>query len=124
MPKILFIDDEPVIRFIGKKTLEKAGYEVTLAENAQEGLDHFTAQKYDLVITDLALPGQVGFSNVHEMRKIRAKQPVLVVSGGDLGSDEFLKEKKKAGVTHILAKPFDLSELIECADDCIGRNST
>ena len=119
MLKILFIDDEPVIRFIGKKTLEGAGYEVTLAKDAHEGMDHFTAQSFDLVITDLSLPGQVGFSNVHKMRKIRGNQPVLVVSGGDLGSKDFLEEKKKAGVTHTLAKPFDLTELVKVAEECI-----
>ncbi|MCH8348052.1 MAG: response regulator, partial [Proteobacteria bacterium] len=67
MLKILFIDDEPVIRFIGKKTLEKAGFNVTVAEDADEGMDRFTSDEYDLVITDLAVPGQVGFSTVLKM---------------------------------------------------------
>ncbi len=123
MPKILFIDDEPVICFIGKKTLEKAGFDVTVAEDAYEGMDRFTAEEYDLVITDLAVPGQVGFSTVHKMKRLRADQPVLVVSGGDLGSKDFLKEKERAGVTHILAKPFELTDLVQSARDCLKHKA-
>ncbi len=120
MPKILFIDDEPVIRFIGKKTLEKVGFKVTVAGDADEAMDRFTAEKYDLVITDLAVPGQVGFSTVHKMKKLRADQRVLVVSGGDLGSQGFLEEKEKAGVTCVLAKPFELTDLVQSVRDCLS----
>lgn len=119
MHKILFIDDEPVIRFIGKKTLEKAGFDVTVAGDADEAMDHYSAEDYDLVITDLAVPGQVGFSTVHKMKKLHTNQRVMVVSGGDLGSQGFLAEKKKAGVTCILAKPFELTDLVKSARDCL-----
>jgi len=123
MARILFIDDEPVIRFIGKKTLEQAGFEVTVAEDADEAFQHFTSAEYDLVITDLAVPGQVGFSNVLRMKKIRADQPVLVVSGGDLGSAAFMIEKEKAGVTSVLAKPFELTDLVKSAQNCINNRA-
>jgi len=123
MARILFIDDEPVIRFIGKKTLEQAGFEVTVAEDADEAFECFTSAEYDLVITDLAVPGQEGFSNVHRMKKIRNNQVFMVVSGGDMGSPSFVEEKEKAGVSYVLAKPFELTDLVNGVKECIGQKA-
>lgn len=113
MAKVLLIDDEEGIRLIGQRALESAGLEVIVAETAQGGLALFSKDDFALVITDLKVPGQIGLSLVQDIRKINPDQQVLVISGGDLGTEWFIEAAEKAGNINTLGKPFEIEELIK-----------
>ena len=70
--RILFIDDDPAGREVALFNLRKAGYDVTAAEDGAQGLSAFAASPFDLVITDLKMPGVPG---MEVLRKIHAGSP-------------------------------------------------
>ena len=83
MRKILIIDDEPYILLMLKKMLEKAGYEVDLAANGQQGMELFEKDQADLVITDIIMPDKEGLEIILEMKKQRPD--LKIIAPGDRG---------------------------------------
>ncbi|MCL5884567.1 MAG: response regulator, partial [Deltaproteobacteria bacterium] len=78
--RILFIDDDKAGREVALFNLRRAGYELTPAADGQEGFSLFSPEKFDLVITDVKMPG---ISGIDVLRRIRAQAPevpVLVIT--------------------------------------------
>ena len=69
---ILIIDDEPKMCKILRFALEPHGYTVTTAESAEEGLEKFGQAEFDLVVTDLKMPGKDG---LHVLGKVKKQRP-------------------------------------------------
>ena len=88
MRKILIIDDEPYILLMLKKMLEKAGYEVDMASNGQQGMELFEKDNADLVITDIIMPDKEGLEIILEMKKQRPDLKIIAISGGGRISPE------------------------------------
>lgn len=81
MPKILLIDDEPVLRMTFRHFLEGAGYEVVEASDGREGVEICDDLQPDLVITDMFMPDMDGRSAVHAIRRRFDGMPIIVISG-------------------------------------------
>lgn len=110
MVKILLIEDDESILLLSRRALEMLGYRVTTAVDGQTALKAFDGDKYDLVITDLNLPGHTGLSIIGKIRQMDNDQPIMVMSGGDMKSLEFREKLEKYGKTFTLSKPFDLDQ--------------
>jgi two-component system, chemotaxis family, chemotaxis protein CheY len=110
---ILAIDDSASMREILQAALGGAGYEVTLANDGEDGLEHALAQCFDLVLTDLHMPRMSGLDLI---RKLRAnpsylETPILVLT---TESDETFKTAlRDAGATGWLEKPVDPELLVD-----------
>ena len=80
---ILLVDDEPSITKVGKRMLEGAGYDVIIANKPCDALDLFKEkpEKFDLVMTDMTMPGMNGHKRTERIRKIRPDIPVVLCSG-------------------------------------------
>ena len=108
MEKILVIDDDKIIRKLFKIALVKAGYKVVEAENGSDGLMQIHSERPDLVITDYQMPGMNGLDVLAEVRKLKFKVPVIMLTGyGDVvltirsiqqGAFEFLEKPVKPEV--------------------------
>ena len=89
---ILFMDDEEPIVKIGSRTLERLGYTVTGVTSSHDALNRFRSEPdtYDIVITDMTMPGMVGTELSKEIKKIRADIPIIICSGygADMGADD------------------------------------
>lgn len=107
--KILVIDDEIQMRRLLRTTLESAGYSVTLAENAAEGIHIAETHRYDAVILDLGLPDMDG---IEVLKKIRtwAQYPIIILSART--SEEDIVNGLDSGANDYLTKPFRSSELL------------
>ncbi len=107
--KILVVDDE--LQGVEKLTtrLEAHGYKVVAAFDGKEALEKVAKEKPDLIILDILMPKMDGYTFVKEMKKLREKPPVIVVSARSEMADLFELE----GVTNYLVKPFDSEELIK-----------
>ena len=81
--RILFVDDEEVLSALGKQGLQMLGYRVTARSDAQEALEEVRLhpQEFDLVITDLSMPGLTGVELAQRIRKIRKDLPAILVTG-------------------------------------------
>jgi two-component system cell cycle sensor histidine kinase/response regulator CckA len=107
---IMLVDDDPLIRQLGRELLEHLGFRVETAADAARALEVFQdLDRVDLVILDYHLPGSDGQRLVRDLRALDAGVRVLVVSG-------FLSPREAArlqagGVQGIIYKPFRLKEL-------------
>jgi len=108
---ILVIDDESVLADLLKEMLEMLDYKVTIASDAQQAIDFFLSDKFhfDLVITDLNMPGMSGDQLAKELLRIRPDLPIILATGFSykIGKEEI----QKIGIRNLLMKPFDLNLL-------------
>ena len=80
-PRVLVVDDEASIRDLLAKTLALAEYDVDLAPDGRAGLERLRMIPYDLLITDLKMPGVDGLAVIREARRLKADMPVIIITG-------------------------------------------
>ena len=110
--KVLVVDDDPVVGRSFDRVLSERGYAVITAANGQEALDRMAREDYDMVFTDIRMPGMDG---IDVAAKIKARQPwmpVVIVTG--YGTDDAQARARKVGVTAFLHKPLS-SDAIEAS---------
>ncbi len=109
--RILMVDDEEPIALLGKQMLEKLGYNVLVSVGSLEAFDRFKADPdgFDLMITDMTMPGMRGDELALAVKKIRPGFPVVICTGY---SDFMNEEKAKAlGLEGFLMKPLERDAL-------------
>ncbi len=116
MPKILIVDDESAMRTLLKDILEEfedKGVELLTANNGEEALESIKAEKPELVILDVLIPGMNGFEVCNTVKKglgIKGTYIIMLTTAGQ----EYNKQKgKDVGADIFITKPFDPDELIE-----------
>ena len=103
--RILVIDDEPDMLMLLRMIIEdNTSYEVETTNNPAEGLKMLTEEAYDLVISDLKMPGMDGIELFDELGKMRPDIPVIIITA--YGSPEAADEALKKGVADFITKPF------------------
>ena len=119
MARILCIDDEESIRSLISRCLRPSGHEVVEASDGAEGINLFESSRFDLVITDLFMPGKEGIETILDLRERFPGVKILVVSGGiPSGSESLdkygpLKDAEFLGANASIHKPFEIQELVE-----------
>lgn len=122
MRKILVIDDDPLTRHILEDILVPGNYTVGVAEDGEKGLKKLKTGRYDLVITDILMPGMDGFRLLREIRKDDALKyiPVIFYTGTYLDrEDEALA--RGLGVSRYLIKPLAPAELVKAVQDVLDE---
>jgi two-component system cell cycle sensor histidine kinase/response regulator CckA len=110
---VLLVDDERTVRTIGAKMLERLGFEVLLAEDGLVGVEKYRehADRIDVVILDMTMPGLSGEEAFGELRRLRPDVRVLLTSG--YNEQEATSRFIGKGLAGFLQKPFQLSTLRE-----------
>jgi PAS domain S-box-containing protein len=111
--RILFIDDESALVSMVKEYLEGLGYEVVTETSSRAAFALFVGQsdRFDLVITDMTMPGMTGKELAHELRRIRPDIPIILCTGFSPHLNE--EQTTAIGMCTLLRKPFVLQELAE-----------
>ncbi|MDY0221584.1 MAG: ABC transporter substrate-binding protein [Desulfobacterium sp.] len=111
---ILFVDDEKMITNLMKKALERHGYKVVAMTNPVQALEKFKSEptNFNLVITDMTMPGMGGETLSREILKIRPDIPIIISTGHSNLMDN--TKAKQMGITTYIMKPMAISELVEC----------
>jgi DNA-binding NtrC family response regulator len=114
---VLFVEDEARLARAGAAVLERLGYEVAVFVRPQDAIDALRADpsRFDVVMTDLNMPGISGLDVAREAARLRPGLPVVLMSGNSTVSDERLAE---AGVSFRLEKPYttdSLGRAVQCA---------
>lgn len=121
MARILVVDDEAGIREIIAYALSLEGHVVHEATHGAEGLALLEREPVDLVILDIYMPTQDGLETLRVLRARRPDVKILAMSGGgQVGRFEPLKIAEKLGADRVLEKPFDIGQLAQMVDDCVG----
>ena len=107
---ILLVEDDVVIARLIKTGLEKAAFTVTTADEGDKGLQLARSGSYDLIILDLMLPRQDGWSICAALRAHRNTTPILMLTARDTIEDRV--KGLETGADDYLSKPFDFRELL------------
>jgi DNA-binding NtrC family response regulator len=110
---ILFVDDEKEITFMGKRMLESLGYSVDIKTNAKNAFQDFKKDpdRYDLLVTDQAMPGMTGIELIGEIQRIRPNMKFIIITGYRDSIPEHSLEQFE--IENIISKPLILSEFSE-----------
>ncbi|MCX8044541.1 MAG: response regulator [Desulfobacterota bacterium] len=108
--RILLIEDDPHVNETLVEMLSSAGHNVVCAQNGHEGIKRFADALYDVVITDLGMPGMNGFELSRRIKERRPQQPVILITGWELALTP--EELKSRGVDQIITKPFQLQQIL------------
>ncbi|MET0153942.1 MAG: sigma-54 dependent transcriptional regulator [Candidatus Binatia bacterium] len=109
MKRLLVVDDDARMRRVLEMLAGKTGLACTAASGAEEAYASFRAERSDVVVTDLKMPGKSGIEFLRELRKIDAEVPVIVLTAH--ATVPTAVEAMKLGAVDYLQKPFDLDAL-------------
>ncbi len=122
MPKLLIVDDSNMQRDMIKFALKDGGYpDITEAATGEEALKKANETAYDLIITDINMPGINGFELVKRLRAmpIYETKPILVLTTEN--TDEMKMRGKNAGATGWIIKPFAPAQLIKAIGIALSK---
>jgi CheY-like chemotaxis protein len=108
--KVLVVDDDPAVRKSIDRVLSSKGYAVITAENGEEAMRKLNEEKYDLVYTDIRMPGISGLEVAEQVKARKPWTPVVIITG--YGTDAAEARAKAAGVSSFVHKPLS-PEMIE-----------
>ena len=117
--RVLVVDDEATIRDLLSKTLALAEYDVDLAPDGRTALERLRMISYDLLITDLKMPGVDGLTVIREARRLKADLPVIIITG--FSNEASAIEAVNLGVSGYLTKPFRVPRVLAAASKALGE---
>ncbi|MDE3105946.1 MAG: sigma-54-dependent Fis family transcriptional regulator [Acidobacteriota bacterium] len=119
-PRILIIDDEAAIRESLETLLTLEGFTVTLAFDGAAGLDLLARNEYELLLLDLALPGETGIELLPRITALQPNLPVIMITAfGTMGN---VVEAIRAGAENFVQKPWDNEKLLADIRTAIARH--
>jgi len=110
-PRILFIDDEEIVLRSCRRIFANSDYEIDTAQSGEEGLSKAINGDYDIVVTDLKMPGIGGMEVLSRLRKVRPDTTVIIFTG--YASVDTAREALKNGAFDYIPKPFTPGEMRE-----------
>jgi signal transduction histidine kinase len=120
---ILFVDDEKEITFMGKRMLESLGYSVDIKTNSKSALQDFkkNPDRYDLLVTDQAMPNMTGIELIREIKQIRPDMKSIIITGYRDSIPE--NSLEQYGIENIISKPLILSEFSELIGTVLSQDN-
>ncbi len=109
MPRILVVDDEQSMRHFLKILLVKDGYEVSIAENGDDALEIIDQDPFDLVISDIRMPGTDGLHLLDALKQKLPDLPVIMITA--FASPDDAVQAMKNGAYDYISKPFNVDEI-------------
>ena len=107
---ILIIEDDKLVLHSLKHVIENLGHTVVLAEDAEKAMEYITNNKFDLIFSDIMMPGISGLSLLTILRSAyRCDTPIIAMS--TLNHKPLLEEAFQAGANDFMIKPFSLEDL-------------
>jgi len=107
--RVLIVDDDRLIRWSLENALKRDGYRVSLARTGEEARERLEKDDFDLVITDLKMPGMDGMEVLEEVKRhCPSAKSVLMTA---FGSGEVAQEVEEYGASY-MAKPFQIEEFV------------
>jgi DNA-binding NtrC family response regulator len=106
---ILIVDDDQAMRLALSESLASCGYDIVAADNGNEALNLFKKRKFDLVLTDMKMPGMSGIEVLQGVKKMSADIPVILITA--YGTVSTAVEAMKEGAAEFIMKPFSLDDL-------------
>jgi CheY-like chemotaxis protein len=126
MPRILVVDDEPMVGTTIEVLLQRQGFDVTLADGGEAGLLALETEKFDVMLVDIFMPHMRGFESIRIFHERAPAIPLIAMSGYAFAvtaspSPDFLRMAIELGATRCLRKPFTPDALLTAIRECLAR---
>jgi CheY-like chemotaxis protein len=125
VPRILVVDDDPMVGHTIEANLERAGFEVTVADGGEAGMRALETASFDVMLVDIFMPHMRGFESVRIFHERAPATPLIAMSGYafaslDASAPDFLKKTLELGATRCLRKPFTSAALLMAVNECLA----
>ena len=115
---LLLIDNEPAVREMMARMLMSEGHSVVTAESGSEGISEYRRRKFDLVFTDLGMPGMSGWEVAQTIKRMNPQAIIVLMSGWAVSLDP--RKAHELGVDYILQKPFEVAEVFRVISESLA----
>jgi len=117
MARVLIVDDDEITRLILGRMMEDAGHQVTYACDGEQALGVVRAGRFDLVMTDLAMPERNGLRLIQDLREEDDRLPVIAMSG--INAEQLILAED-LGAKQILYKPLEPEVVLAAVDTALA----
>lgn len=117
--RVLVVDDEAGLRTTLAANLELDGFDVVEAESGAEALERARQQDFDVVLTDIRMPGMSGVELFRQLRRLRPGLPVLLMTAFTI--EHLIREALREGAYMVIAKPFDVERVSGALKRAVDR---
>src|SRR6516164_5250993 len=125
MPRILVVDDDPMVGATIEVLLLRQGFDVTLTDGGETGLAALEAQSFDVMLVDIFMPHMRGFESIRIFHERAPAIPLIAMSGYAFANlntpaPDFLRMALELGAARCLRKPFTPDALLAAIRDCLA----
>jgi CheY-like chemotaxis protein len=126
MTRVLVVDDDPLVCTAIELSLQRHGFEVTIADRGETGLRALEDTSFDLLIVDIFMPHMRGFESVRIFHERAPAIPLVAMSGYafaniDSPAPDFLRMALQLGAARCLRKPFTPAALLTVVNECLAE---
>ena len=126
MPRVLVVDNDPMVSMAIEVCLQRQGMEVTIADGGEAGMRELASGEFDVLIVDIFMPHMRGFESIRMFHERAPQIPLIAMSGyafasADTSSPDFLRMTLELGATCCLRKPFTPKSLLAAVNDCLSK---
>lgn len=119
--RVLLVDDDDAIREMLDLLLQRRGLQVVPARDGNEAVRFYRERQFDLVITDLIMPGKEGIETILEIRAMKRPIRIIAISGGGrVDQSMHLHLAKSVGADRVVAKPFLPADFLKVVDEILA----
>jgi len=126
LPRVLVVDDDPIVSRAIEVCLQRQGMEITIADGGEAGMRELASVTFDVMIVDIFMPHMRGFESIRMFHERAPQTPLIAMSGyafanSDSSSPDFLRMTLELGAACCLRKPFTPKALLTAVNDCLQK---
>jgi len=126
VPRVLVVDDDPMVCVALEICLQRQGFEVTVADGGEAGVHALEGSTFDVMLIDIFMPHMRGFESIRVFHERAPEIPLIAMSGYafaslDTPSPDFLRMTLELGATLCLRKPFTPNALLAAVNECLAK---
>jgi CheY-like chemotaxis protein len=126
VPRVLVVDDDPMVCAAIEICLQRKGFEVTVADGGEAGVRVLESSTFDVMLIDIFMPHMRGFESIRLFHERAPEIPLIAMSGYafagvDTPSPDFLRMTLELGATLCLRKPFTPNALLAAVNECLAK---
>jgi CheY-like chemotaxis protein len=127
VPRVLVVDDDPMVCVAIEVCLQRQGFDVTLADGGDSGMRAIETTTFDVMLIDVFMPHMRGFEAIRMFHERAPHIPIIAMSGYAFANadraPDFLRMTIELGAAHCLRKPFTPQALLTSVNECLTRSA-
>src|SRR6202048_2527361 len=127
VPRVLVVDDDPMVCVAIELCLTRQGFEVTVADGGEAGMRALESSRFDVMLVDVFMPHMRGFESIRMFHERMPEVPIVAMSGYAFANTErapdFLRMKIELGAATCLRKPFTPQALLATVNECVTQSA-